>query len=154
MSSANWRPSCLGLDGTIMTLQGFRTQLLIYQVTAPLIQGMVPLFGLYQIQSNGVTQTCISSQTHNWYLYQTWEIEKPNLWFTQMAYQAGVGSQNILLILAPMCFLWNNLWSVCCYRMGCGCCRLGWACMIQPLPFQNVGQESAGESVIPDPHFS
>ena len=35
-----------------------------------------------------------------------------------MASQGGVGGQNILLILAPMCFLWNNLWSVCRYIMG------------------------------------
>ena len=34
-------------------------------------------------------------------MYQTGAIEPPNLGFTQMTYQGGVGGQNILLILAP-----------------------------------------------------
>ena len=51
----------------------------------------------------------ISSETHNWYVYATWEIELQNLGFTQMTSQGGVEGQNILLILTLMCFLWNNL---------------------------------------------
>ena len=60
----------------------------------------------------------ISSETHNWYVYATWEIEPQNLGFTQMTFQGGVEGQNILLILAPICFLWNNLWPVCRYITG------------------------------------
>ena len=51
-------------------------------------------------------------------MHQTWEIETQNLGFTQMASHGGVEGQNILLILAPVCFLWINLWSVCLYVMG------------------------------------
>ena len=47
--------------------------------------------------------------THNLDVYATWEIEPKNLGFTQMTSQGGVEGQTILLILAPMCFLWNNL---------------------------------------------
>ena len=90
-------------------------------------QVTVPLFGLNQIQSNDMTQSVISSETHTWYMYTAWEIETPNLGLTQMASPWGVGGQNIMLILALMCFLWNNLWSVCRYVMGSlsGWWRLG-----------------------------
>ena len=60
-------------------------------------------------------QNRISSKNHNWYVSTTWEIEPQNLGFTQMTSQGGVEGQKILLILAPMCFLWNNFWSVCHY---------------------------------------
>ena len=90
--------------------------ILLHQVTVPFHQGTVPLFELHQILSNDMKQNCISSETHNWHMYQTWEIETPNLGFKQMVSQEGVRGQNILLILAPM---WNNnLWSVCHYIMG------------------------------------
>ena len=61
------------------------------------------------------------------HMYTTWEIETQNLGFTQMASQGGEGGQNDLLILALMCFLWNNLWSVCLYIIGSfgGWWRLG-----------------------------
>ena len=93
--------------------------ILLHQVTIPLHQGTVPLFGLHQTQSNDMTQNCISSETHKWYMYESWEIESQNLWFKQLVSRGGVGGQNTLLILASMCFLWNNLWSVCRYAMGC-----------------------------------
>ena len=48
---------------------------------------------------NDVTQNCISSETHNWYMYTTWEIETPNLWLTQMPSQRGVGGQKIFACL-------------------------------------------------------
>ena len=35
-----------------------------------------------------------------------------------MTSQGGVEGQNILLVLAPICFLWNNLWSVCRFITG------------------------------------
>ena len=35
-----------------------------------------------------------------------------------MTSQGRVEGQNILLILAPICFLWHNLWSVCHYITG------------------------------------
>ena len=54
----------------------------------------------------------ISYETHNWDVYATWEIEPQNLDSTQMTSQGGVESQNILLILARICFLWNNIWSL------------------------------------------
>ena len=38
------------------------------------------------------------------------------LGFTKLASQAG--EVKYLLIIAPMCFLWNTLWSVCRYIMG------------------------------------
>ena len=67
---------------------------------------------------NDVTQNCISPETHYWYMYSAWQIETPNLWLTQMPSQGGVGGQRFLLVFAPMCFLWNNLWSVSHYIMG------------------------------------
>ena len=63
-------------------------------------------------------QNRISSETHNCYMYVTWEIEPQNLGFTQMTSQWGVEGQTILLILASMCFSWYNLWSVCRYITG------------------------------------
>ena len=63
-------------------------------------------------------QNRISSETYNWYVCATWEIEPQNLGFTQMISLGGVEGQNILLILAPIWFLWNNLWSVCRYITG------------------------------------
>ena len=41
--------------------------------------------------------------------------------FTQMTSQGGMEGQNILLILALLCFSWNNLWSVCRYIPFTGC---------------------------------
>ena len=49
-------------------------------------------------------QNRFSSETHNWDMYATWEIEPKNLGFTQMTSQGGVKGQTILLILALMCF--------------------------------------------------
>ena len=63
-------------------------------------------------------QNYISSETHSWHVYATCKIEPQNLGFTQMTSQGGVEDQNILLILAPICFLWNNQWSVCRYITG------------------------------------
>ena len=54
-----------------------------------------------------ITDTCTKHQ-----------IETQNLGFKQTPSQGGVGGPNILLILAPTCFLLNNLWSVCRYIMG------------------------------------
>ena len=51
-------------------------------------------------------------------MYTIWEIETQNLWFTRMPSQGEVGGQRCLLVLAFMCFLWNNLWSVSRYIMG------------------------------------
>ena len=59
------------------------------------------------------TRNCISSETHNWYMYTAWEIETKNLGFTQMISPWRSEGQNILTILAPTCYSWNNLWSVC-----------------------------------------
>ena len=66
----------------------------------------------------GMIQNRISSETHNWYVFATWEIGPKNLGFTQRTSQGGVEGKIILLILAPMSFLWNNLGSVCRYIMG------------------------------------
>ena len=55
-------------------------------------------------------QNHISSETHTWDVYATWEIEPKNLRGTQMTSHGGVSGQNMLFILALMCFLWNNLW--------------------------------------------
>ena len=63
-------------------------------------------------------QNRTSSETHNWYVYATWETEPKHLGFTQMTFQGVVEGQNILLILSPICLLWNNLWSVCRYIIG------------------------------------
>ena len=67
----------------------------------------------YQILSNIYDTKPISSETHNWYVNATSETEPKTLGFTKMTFQGVVEVQNILLILAPICFLWNNLWSVC-----------------------------------------
>ena len=83
-----------------------------------------------------MTQNCISSETHNWYIYQTPEIETQNLGFKQMASQGGVGGPNILLILATTCFLLNTLRSVCRYIMGP---FSGWPSLVwegQTAPFE------------------
>ena len=42
-------------------------------------------------------QNRISSQTHNWYIYASWEKESQNLGFFQMIYHGGVEGQNTLL---------------------------------------------------------
>ena len=63
-------------------------------------------------------QNCISSETHNWYMYTIWEIETQNLWFTQMPSQRVMGVERFLLVLAHIGFLWNKLWSVSRYIMG------------------------------------
>ena len=117
--------------------------ILLNQGTGPLYQGMVPLFGLHQIQSNDMTLNCISSETHIWYMYQTWEIETPNLGFTQMASQGGVGGQNILLILAPMCFFVEQpVVSLLLYNRAIQwLMEAGWEGHLKmPLPFENIGQ--------------
>ena len=52
------------------------------------------------------------------YIYINMRDRSPKSWL----YTAGfpgrsgrVGGQNVLLMLAPLCFLWNNLWPVCRY---------------------------------------
>ena len=67
---------------------------------------------------NYVTQKCISSETPNWCMYTICEIETPNLWFTQMPSRGEVVVIRFLIVLALMCFLWHNLWSVSHYTMG------------------------------------
>ena len=67
---------------------------------------------------NNVTQKCISSETPNWCMYTICEIETPNLWFTQMPSRGEVVVIRFLIVLALMCFLWHNLWSVSRYIMG------------------------------------
>ena len=66
-------------------------------------------------------------------MHTTWEIETPNLWFTQMASEGGVGSQNISFILV---FVFDNILTLGVLRSaishiaGCFC----------PLTFfQNIG---------------
>ena len=56
----------------------------------------------------------MSSEAHNWDVYAIWEISKV---YTD-DFQGGVEGQNILPILSPMCFLLNNLSSVCRYLTG------------------------------------
>ena len=63
-------------------------------------------------------QNCISSETHNWHMYTIWEIETQNLWLTQMPSQGEWQIERFLFVLAPIGFLWNNLWSVSRYVMG------------------------------------
>ena len=113
-----------------------------------LIRGRFHYSNCIRLNQNDVTHNCISPETHNWYMYTAWEIETQNLWLTQMTSQA------------PVCFLWNNLWSVSRYLwsvsryiMGpfSGWWRLvGGESQYLTLPFENVGQES----VITDSHFS
>ena len=104
----------------------------LHQVTVPLHQGTVPLFWVHQIHRNTI-QNRISSETYNWDVHATWEIEPKNLGFTQMTSHGGVECQNILLILASMCFLWNNLWSVCRYIT-----RPITGCSSQDRPVNNI----------------
>ena len=116
------------------------------------IMGLIPYLDCNKYSQNDITQYCVSSKTHNWYMYTTWEMDKQNLGFTQMASQGGEGGQNILLILAPMCFLWNNLWSVCCCIMGpfSSWWRLnGKSQWYLTIPFEKVGNKL----VITDSYF-
>ena len=62
-------------------------------------------------------QNCISSETHNWFMYTTWEIETQNLWFTQMPFQGKMAGRNIFACPNTYRLLWNNLWSVSRYIM-------------------------------------
>ena len=75
----------------------------------------------------------------------SWEIEHQNLGFSQMIYQGGVEGQILcfLLILVPMWFLWDNLWSVFPYIMGpfTGCSSQDGKGQ-HHLPFENVCKES------------
>ena len=91
------------------------------------IKGRFHYSNCIKYNQNNVTQNCISSETHNWYMYTIWEIITPNLWFTQMPCRGEVGVKRFLLVLALMCFLWNNLWSVSRYIIGpfSGWCRQG-----------------------------
>ena len=52
-------------------------------------------------------------------MYTIWEIETPNLWFTQMPTQRVMGGRKIFACLSTYIgFLWNKLWSVSRYIMG------------------------------------
>ena len=87
-------------------------------MTVPLHQGTVPLFWVHQILSK-----IYDTQPHLFWNSQLIRVRNmrdrtKNLGFTNMTSQRGVESQNILLILAPICFLWNKLWSVCRYITG------------------------------------
>ena len=63
-------------------------------------------------------QNCISSETHNWYMYTIWEIETQNLWLTQMPSQVEMADRKIFVCLSTSWLLWNYLWSVSRYVMG------------------------------------
>ena len=82
------------------------------------IRGQFHYSNCIKYNQNNVTQNYISSETYNWYMYTIWEIETPNLWFTQMLSQGEVGGQWFLLVLAFICFLWNSLCPVSNYIMG------------------------------------
>ena len=68
---------------------------------------------------NDVTQNCISSETPNWYMCATWEI-KTQIYGLHICLPKEKWGQIFLLVFAPMCFLWNNLWSVSRYVMEAG----------------------------------
>ena len=91
-------------------------------------------------------QNRISSETHNWDVDATWEIEPKNVGFTQMTSQGGVKGQIFRLSWFLCVFLWNNLWSVCRYITGqiTGCLSQdGTVNNIKQLPVvENVCQES------------
>ena len=78
--------------------------ILLHQVMVPLHRVTVPLFGLHRIQSNDMTQNCISSETHNWYMYQTWEIEA----ITDTCTKHEILKP--LLIHVPNMRDWNHYW--------------------------------------------
>ena len=82
------------------------------------IRGRFHYWDCIRYNQNGVTQNCISSETHNSYMYTAWEIETQNLWLTQMPSQGGVGGQKIFSCLCAYMFLWNDLWSASRYIMG------------------------------------
>ena len=57
----------------------------------------------------------------------------------QMTSQWGVDGQIIMLILAPMCFSWNNLWSVCLYITELWLLEAGWeGIAISNRPYLNM----------------
>ena len=109
--------------------------------------------------SSGDSSTILNAYCQNGmiqkHIYATWEIEPNNegLIYTDDC-QGGVEGQFIFLILAPMCFFVNKLCSVCRYMTGTfnGCSKQDEKCQqnrLEPLPFENVCQES-----VTDSHFS
>ena len=63
-------------------------------------------------------QNCISSETHNWYMYTIWEIETPNLWLTQMPSQGAMAGRKIFVCLSTYMLFVEQPWSVSRYVMG------------------------------------
>ena len=59
---------------------------------------------------NDMIQNYILSETDNWCMYATCEIEPKNFGFTQMTSRGAAEGQIILLVLARVCFSWNNQW--------------------------------------------
>ena len=55
---------------------------------------------LIKYNQNGVIQNCISSETHNWYMYNIWDIETQNLRFPQMPSLGEMGGRKIFACLS------------------------------------------------------
>ena len=74
-----------------------------------------------------VIQNCISSETHNWYMYTIWDMVPHIYSFHRCLPKEKWEVERCLLVLVPIGFLWNNLWSVSRYIMGSfsGWWRLG-----------------------------
>ena len=87
-------------------------------------------------------QIVISSETHNWYMYTTWETETPNLWFTLMASQWVDGrSQYFAYLGTYVLFVEQPVVSLSLCNSVAGEGWVGMAYAILPLPFENVCQE-------------
>ena len=74
-----------------------------------------------------VIQNCISSETYNWYMYTIRDMVSHIYGFHRCLPNEKWEVERFLLVLVPIGFLWNNLWSVSRYIMGSfsGWWRLG-----------------------------
>ena len=91
----------------------------LHQVAVPLNQEAVPLFELYQRQSNRcATKLSFTRNSQRIHVHNIRDRNPRDLWFTQMSSQREIGARKFLLVSAHMGFLWSNLWSVSRYIMG------------------------------------
>ena len=114
VSSAKWRPFCLGLN-VLSEWQSMVTCKQMADHFTPVMWFHRGHLWLQQVQSNDMIKNCIWSETRNWYMYATWEIDPICIVLYITTSQGRVGGQIILLIVARLCFSRKTLWLVCRY---------------------------------------
>ena len=90
----------------------------LHQVTIPLNQGTVPLFELHQIQPEWCdTELHFTRNSQLIHVHRMRDRNPKSVTYTGAFPRRSWGVKIYLLVFAPICFLWNNLWSVSCYIM-------------------------------------